>query len=253
MAGYNPLNLSTFLKLILNEPELFVEFLRDFVPVEILKDIAPSDIEDMTDRLLPILTEQKDLDTVKRINLKDYSFEDLANFGDVISLFMMVDKLKTAETFSEMGKLREEYGDKLNSLNVPPHLKELLVRIIILLLSKIDISQDEIEEFVEKIDERGMSEMLLIENYSVRETRRQAREEARAEVMAETARQIAEIERQRAETAQNLEKAKYVLKSTINLFLNQGYTISEVASALNITEQAIVEILPEFAIKTSEY
>ena len=61
----------TGLKLTLNEPELFVEFLRDFVPVEILKDIAPSDIEDMTDRLLPILTEQKDLDTIKRINLKD--------------------------------------------------------------------------------------------------------------------------------------------------------------------------------------
>ena len=48
------------LKLILDEPQLFVEFLRDFVPIEILKDIDPSDIEDMTDRLLPILTEQKD-------------------------------------------------------------------------------------------------------------------------------------------------------------------------------------------------
>ena len=326
----------TGLKLILDQPELFVEFLRDFVDIDILKNIAPSDIEDMTDRLLPILTEQKDLDTIKRINLKDgkelfvitiiehesavnyrasfkmllyivlvldnyekevnkkgkvtqakdfkyppilpivfydgtdewtaeknflyrtemseifekyipkfeyelvslkdYSFEDLAEFGDTISLFMMIDKLKTAEAFAEMGKLREEYGDKLNSLNVPPHLKELLVRLITLLLSKIDISQDEIEEFVEKIDERGMSEMLLIENYSVRETRQQARAEA-----------MAEVELQISEAEQKLKKAQYVLKSAVNVLLGKGYSISELSSTLNVTEQDIIEVLPELA------
>ena len=174
------------------------------------------------------------------VSLKDYSFENLVKFNDVISLFMMIDKLKTAEAFSEMGKLKEEYREKLNNLNVPPHLKELLVRVIILLLSKIDISQDEIEEFVEKIDERGMSEMLLIENYSVRETRRQAREEA-----------LAEAALQRAETEQNLERAKYLLKSAVNSLLDKGYTISEAASTLNVTEQDIIGILPEFAVKTS--
>ena len=51
-------------------------------------------------------------------------------------------------------------------------------RVITLLLRKIDVPQDEIEKFVEKIDERGISEMLAIENYSVQETRRLARAEA---------------------------------------------------------------------------
>ena len=60
----------TSLKLILDEPELFVEFLRDFIPIEILKDIDPADVEDVTERLLPLMSEQKDLDTVKRVNLK---------------------------------------------------------------------------------------------------------------------------------------------------------------------------------------
>jgi len=284
----------TSLKLILDEPELFVEFIRDFINIDILKDISPADVEDVTDRLLPLLTEQKDLDTIKRINLKDksplfvitivdhestvnfrasfkmflyiafvldnyekevnkqeaekrkaegqeykgkitqtksfkyppilpivfydgedewtaetnffdrvemndifakyipkfeyelvslkkYSFEDLAEFRDVLSLFMMVDKLKSAEAFSEFGKLPKDYIEQLDSMNVPPHLKELLVRIITMLLRKIDVPQDEIDVLVEKLDERGISQMLAIENYSVQETRREARAEARLE------------------------------------------------------------------------
>jgi len=60
----------TSLKLILDEPELFVEFLRDFVPIDMLKNISPADVEDVSERLLPLQMEQKDLDTIKRVNLK---------------------------------------------------------------------------------------------------------------------------------------------------------------------------------------
>ena len=60
-------------KTILGEPELFVEFLRNFVPVKILKDISPDDIEDVSERFVSLLAEQKDGDIVKRINLKDGS------------------------------------------------------------------------------------------------------------------------------------------------------------------------------------
>ena len=44
-------------KLIFNEPELFIEFLKDFVPVDILKDVTPTDnvpeneISTVTERL----------------------------------------------------------------------------------------------------------------------------------------------------------------------------------------------------------
>ena len=56
-------------KMLLDEPELFVEFLRDFIPVGILKNVAPTDIEDVTERLLSLVSEQKDGDSIKRINL----------------------------------------------------------------------------------------------------------------------------------------------------------------------------------------
>jgi hypothetical protein len=58
------------LKLILGEHALFAEFLRDFIPIDLLKQVCPSDIEDITERFLPLFTDQKDSDTVKRVNLK---------------------------------------------------------------------------------------------------------------------------------------------------------------------------------------
>ena len=58
------------MKLILNEHDLFVEFLHDFIGMDIFKDISAPDIEDISERFLPLFQENKDSDTVKRINLK---------------------------------------------------------------------------------------------------------------------------------------------------------------------------------------
>ena len=246
-------------KLILDEPELFAEFLRDFIPVEILKNVSPADIEDVTERFLTLVSEQKDGDTVKRINLNDgkslfiiaivehesrnnfrapfkmllyialildayekeanrktkgisrtkdfkyppvlpiifftgseneswtaetnfinrtkmsdifkkyipsfeyelvnlddYSFTDLAEFGDILSLFMIINKLKTAESFEALRTLPKDYIEQLSKMNVPPHLKELLVKVITVLLTKIDVPKDEIDALTEKIDERAI-------------------------------------------------------------------------------------------------
>ncbi|MDR1933665.1 MAG: Rpn family recombination-promoting nuclease/putative transposase, partial [Spirochaetales bacterium] len=58
-------------KLIFGNHELFVEFLRDFIPIDILKDVKPEAIEDISERFLPLFQEGRDSDTVKRISLKD--------------------------------------------------------------------------------------------------------------------------------------------------------------------------------------
>ncbi|MDR0221891.1 MAG: Rpn family recombination-promoting nuclease/putative transposase, partial [Lachnospiraceae bacterium] len=59
------------LKLILSDHALFAEFIRDFIDIDILKDVRQEDIEDVTERFLPLFTDAKDSDTVKRINIKD--------------------------------------------------------------------------------------------------------------------------------------------------------------------------------------
>jgi hypothetical protein len=57
-------------KLILGNHDLFVQFLHDFVKVDMLKDVAPDDIEDITERFIMMGLDSKEGDTVKRINLK---------------------------------------------------------------------------------------------------------------------------------------------------------------------------------------
>ena len=56
-------------KLIFGEPEMFVDFLKNFIPIEILKRVKPEDIEDITERFLPLFSDNKDSDTVKRVRL----------------------------------------------------------------------------------------------------------------------------------------------------------------------------------------
>jgi len=69
---------------------------------------------------------------------------------------------------------------------------------------------------VEKIDERGISEMLAIENYSVQQTRREARAEAENR-----------------------------LKSAILSLLSKGHTVTEVADMMGMSEQDVTDMLPE--------
>lgn len=54
-------------KLIFDEPLLFVEFLKNFIPIDVLKNANPTDIEDITERFLPLFSDNKDSDTVKKI------------------------------------------------------------------------------------------------------------------------------------------------------------------------------------------
>jgi hypothetical protein len=56
-------------KTVFGEPRLFVEFLENFIPIDILKNISPDDIDDISGRYIPLFSDNKDSDTVKRINL----------------------------------------------------------------------------------------------------------------------------------------------------------------------------------------
>jgi len=57
-------------KLIFGDHRLFSDFLKDFIHIDILKNIRPEDIEDISERFLPLFQDNRDSDTVKRINLK---------------------------------------------------------------------------------------------------------------------------------------------------------------------------------------
>ena len=61
-------------KLIFGNHSLFSDFLKDFIHIDVLKDVEPEDIEDISERFTPLFMENRDSDTVKRINLKGTLF-----------------------------------------------------------------------------------------------------------------------------------------------------------------------------------
>lgn len=58
-------------KIIFENPYLCAQLFRDYVDMKELKDVRPEDIEDVTERYIPMFTEERDADVVKKIHLKD--------------------------------------------------------------------------------------------------------------------------------------------------------------------------------------
>lgn len=57
-------------KLVFEEPVLFAQLLNGYVDMDIIKEIniRPEDIEDVTERFIPMFTEQRDADVVKKVH-----------------------------------------------------------------------------------------------------------------------------------------------------------------------------------------
>lgn len=60
-------------KLVFGDPILCAQFLRGYTNVELLKNVQPEDIEDISERFLPLWQEGRDSDSVKKVHLKDFS------------------------------------------------------------------------------------------------------------------------------------------------------------------------------------
>ncbi len=58
-------------KTIFGNHVLCAQFLRGYTGIELLKDVQPEDIEDITDRYLWLWQEERDTDSVKKIHLRD--------------------------------------------------------------------------------------------------------------------------------------------------------------------------------------
>lgn len=60
-------------KLIFGNAELCSQFLRNYMDIPLLKNIRAEDIEDVTERYVPMFTEERNSDTVKRVKISEKS------------------------------------------------------------------------------------------------------------------------------------------------------------------------------------
>ncbi len=59
-------------KLIFGDNILSCQFFRDYADMDILRNIQPEDIEDVSERYVPLYSTQRESDTVKKINISKY-------------------------------------------------------------------------------------------------------------------------------------------------------------------------------------
>lgn len=59
-------------KLIFGDNILSYQFFRDYADLEILRNIQPEDIEDVSERYVPLYSTERESDTVKKINISKY-------------------------------------------------------------------------------------------------------------------------------------------------------------------------------------
>ena len=58
-------------KMVFGDPVMCAQFLRGYSNIDLLKNVRPEDIEDVTERFLPLFQESKDSDTVKKIRIPE--------------------------------------------------------------------------------------------------------------------------------------------------------------------------------------
>lgn len=63
-------------KVIFEDPILCSQLLRDYTDIPLLRNVKPEDIEDVTERYVPLFLEERNSDMVKRVNLKRESGEE---------------------------------------------------------------------------------------------------------------------------------------------------------------------------------
>ncbi len=160
------------------------------------------------------------------VNLNKYSKEDLLELDNLLSLILLVDKIRSAKDFHMLNEIPKEYIKRVTE-NTSNETLKLIARIIKSLLERVNAPEQEIDNMVEQIHERRFVEMFtLLEEYDVQATRKEAREEGKQEGI--------QIGVKRGKQESRIEIAKKLLKTS------DIYTVAE------ITELPI-EIVKELA------
>jgi len=176
------------------------------------------------------------------VGLSDYSKQDLIRFGGMLSLIMIIDKIRTADDISILADLPSDYIENLQ-LNIPPHLCKLLADVIAVLLKKINVPDEEIDAIAGKIYERRIQEMFtFIDNYDVQETRRIATAEGLEKGIEKGIKK-------------GIEKGKIEgkIEAAVNIVANLKIPVSEAMRALELQKHEEKKIVNELKKRGVSY
>ena len=120
------------------------------------------------------------------INLKEIGFEELELFEDLLSILLIIDKIKKPEELKELKKLKREYWEKLKSNVNTRRGLEKIAEAVKLLLMRINTPDKEVAEIVEEIYEGRLEKMFeMAVEYDVQAERAKYRAEGMQEGIEE--------------------------------------------------------------------
>ena len=197
-------------KLIFGNAALCAQLLRDYSDIDILKDVKAEDIVDVTERFIPMFTEERNADVVKEVHLPK---------GDNLFMITLIEHKSETDYNVIMQLLRymlyiwEDYEKRMESehkgisrtkdfrkLDIPDeYLKKIsdsspqdvtdvIARVVETMLRRINVPEDEVQDFSTRIKEKRMGQLFEnFEPYDVQATRAEARalgvEEGRKEIL----------------------------------------------------------------------
>lgn len=97
-------------KLIFGNAELCSQFLRNYMNMPILKNVRAEDIEDVSERYIPMFTEERNSDTVKRVKISD---KNLFYFISLIEHKTKVDYNVSMQLLRYMVCIWEDYEKEM--------------------------------------------------------------------------------------------------------------------------------------------
>ncbi len=183
----------------------------------------------------------------KRVQLKDYSDEELMEKKDELSVVFMISKVWQMDDFVRLGENVPKEHLERTFKETPEYLLKVIAKITAALLTKINVPEEEIETFTEQIKERKMG--MLFENfqaYDVQETRRIEHEKAVKEV---TETLTAEITERVTEEVTERVTEEVTERVTTEVTQESISKLVEVIKELgNTKEDAIQKLMEKYAL-----
>ena len=116
-------------KIAFENPTLCSQLLKDYSNLDILKGVRPEDIEDMTERFIPMFSEERNADVVKKVHLPD---------GEDLFVLSLIE----------------------HKADMPEDVRIIFVRVFESILRSINVPEHRINEFTDQIKEARMGKFM---------------------------------------------------------------------------------------------
>lgn len=182
--------------------------------------------------------------TYRLIRVHDYSNEELLSREDEMSLLMLINKVQKAEDFKEFLNLPREKVEQIIT-DAPERIIEIIASTIWALCMKMNVSEEEAKQCVDKVKERRMG--YLFENMEKMDIQEERRKTAEAQQRLKRERQEKQIIQKKLDALQQ-ENAEASVRTIISLCMEFGRTKEEAVQKL-IDKASLNKEQAETAIK----